>query len=52
MTIPSKYIDYLCAIDKGCMNCGEKHNQDCPVGLARAQIHSTTDLISEFYKSK
>jgi hypothetical protein len=48
---PSK-IDYLCAIEKGCLHCGDKHQPDCPVGMAKAQITCTKDLLTEFYRSK
>lgn len=45
-------IDYLCAIEKGCLHCGDKHQPDCPVGMAKAQISCTNDLLTEFYKRK
>ncbi len=49
--IPSK-IDYLVALETACLNCGDKHRPDCPVGMAKAQIKSTCDVLTEFYKDK
>ncbi|MDP2768065.1 MAG: hypothetical protein Q8O41_11580 [Candidatus Methanoperedens sp.] len=48
----SSKIDYLRALETACLKCGEKHIPDCPVGLAKAQINSTNDLLTEFYKHK
>jgi hypothetical protein len=45
-------IDYLRAVEKGCLHCGDKHQPDCPVGMAKAQISCTNDLLTEFYKRK
>jgi len=45
-------IDYLRALEKGCLQCGDKHQSDCPVGMAKAQINCTNDLLTEFYKRK
>jgi len=45
-------IDYLRALEKSCLNCGDKHQQDCPVGMAKAKINCTNDLLTEFYKRK
>lgn len=45
-------IDYLSAIEKGCLHCGDKHQPDCPVGMAKARINCTNDLLTEFYKRK
>jgi len=45
-------IDYYRALEKACLNCGDKHQPDCPVGMARALIKSTNDLLIEFYKQK
>lgn len=42
-------IDYLRAIEKGCLNCGDRHKPDCPVGMAKAKINCTRDLLIEFY---
>ncbi|MDP3105549.1 MAG: hypothetical protein Q8M95_13195 [Candidatus Methanoperedens sp.] len=50
--IPSFKIDYTRAIQNACLNCGDKHKLDCPVGLAKAQIESTNDLLVEFYRPK
>jgi hypothetical protein len=49
--IPSK-IDYLRAIEIACMQCGDKHQPDCPVGMAKARIGCTNDLLTEFYKHR
>ncbi|HLB71154.1 MAG: hypothetical protein OIN88_04775 [Candidatus Methanoperedens sp.] len=48
--IPSYEIDFLRAVEGACLNCGDKHRHDCPVGMAKAQINSTSDLLTEFYK--
>jgi hypothetical protein len=48
----SSKIDYLRAMEKGCMQCGDNHQPDCPVGMATAKIHNTNDLLIEFYKRK
>ncbi|NJD77544.1 MAG: hypothetical protein FIB08_10690 [Candidatus Methanoperedens sp.] len=45
-------IDYLRALEKACLNCGDKHQADCPVGMAKAQIKCTNDLLVEFYRQK
>jgi len=45
-------IDYLRAMEKSCLNCGDKHQPDCPVGMAKAKITCTNDLLTEFYKRK
>jgi hypothetical protein len=45
-------IDYLRAMEKGCLNCGDNHKPDCPVGMAKAKINCTNDLLTEFYKRK
>ncbi|HEY9205169.1 MAG TPA: hypothetical protein VIO58_04545 [Candidatus Methanoperedens sp.] len=50
--IVSCRIDYLRALEKACLNCGDKHQSDCPVGMAKAQIKSTNDLLTEFYNRK
>jgi len=49
--LPNK-IDFSRALEKACLKCGDKHQADCPVGLAKAQINSTNDLLTEFYKTK
>jgi hypothetical protein len=48
----SSKIDYLRALEKGCLQCGDNHQPDCPVGMAKAQINCTNDLLTEFYKRK
>ncbi len=45
-------IDYLRALDSACLKCGDKHQPDCPVGMAKAQINDTNDLLTEFYKRR
>ena len=50
--IPPYRIDFLRALEKACLNCGDKHQQNCPVGLAKAQINSTNELLTEFYKAR
>lgn len=50
--IPSFKIDFSRALQNACLNCGDKHKLDCPVGLAKAQIESTNDLLIEFYRPK
>ena len=50
--IPSFAIDFSRAIQNACLNCGNKHQLNCPVGLAKAQIKSTNDLLIEFYGPK
>jgi hypothetical protein len=48
----SSKIDYLRALEKCCMQCGDNHQPDCPVGMAKVQISCTNDLLTEFYKYK
>ncbi len=43
-------IDYSRALETACLKCGDKHRPDCPVGMAKAQINCTNDLLIEFYK--
>jgi hypothetical protein len=50
--IPSTSIDFLRAIEKACLKCGDKHRADCPVGMAKVQINCTNDLLEEFYKNR
>lgn len=45
-------IDYLRALEKGCLHCGDNHQPDCPLGMATVQINNTNDLLTEFYKRK
>ncbi len=49
--IPPYRIDFLRALNVACLKCGDKHQANCPVGLAKAQINSTDDLLTEFYKN-
>jgi hypothetical protein len=49
---PSFKIDFSRAIQNACLNCGDKHQTDCPVGMAKAQIKSTNDLLIQFYRTK
>jgi len=49
---PSYRIDFSRAIQNACLNCGDRHKLDCPVGLAKAQIKSENDLLIEFYRPK
>jgi hypothetical protein len=50
---PSSFkIDFSRAIQNACLNCGDKHQEDCPVGMAKAQIKSTNDLLIQFYRTK
>lgn len=48
----SSKIDYLRALETACLKCGDKHRADCPVGMAKAQINCTNDVITEFYKHR
>ncbi|MDJ1420809.1 MAG: hypothetical protein M5U10_02720 [Candidatus Methanoperedens sp.] len=50
--IPLYRIDFSRAIQTACLNCGDRHRSNCPVGLAKAQIKSTDDLLAEFYKNR
>ncbi len=52
LSYKSYKIDFSRAIGMACLNCGDKHQSNCPVGLAKAQINSTNDLLTEFYKHK
>jgi len=49
---PSFKIDFSRAIQNACLNCGDGHQEDCPVGMAKAQIKSTNDLLIQFYRTK
>jgi hypothetical protein len=49
---PLNSINYSRALEKACMNCGDKHQDCCPVGMAKAQINSMNDLLVEFYKKR
>ena len=49
---PSALIDYICALETVCEQCGEKNHYGCPVWMAKVQISSTNDMLIEFYKNK
>jgi len=49
---PSFKIDFSRAIQNACLNCGDKHQEDCPVGMAKEDITSTNDLLKQFYRTK
>ncbi|MFU8766452.1 MAG: hypothetical protein ACNA7I_02095 [Candidatus Methanoperedens sp.] len=49
---PSNSIDYERALEKACLNCGNKHQDCCPVGMAKTRINSMNELLVEFYKTR
>lgn len=51
-TYPSNSIDYMRALENACLNCGDKHQDNCPVGMAKTQINSMNDMLVEFYKTR